>query len=249
MTRPLALSLLLAACSSEDPGGTAVAGDTVPDDYGAIVAEALWADDMTVTLSGDTLTLGDDGVPDHDVLEAYALMDGSTVGVVSSAYETSIPMTPVVADETTDTNMGSIGVAVSGGVFFNPYEGDGTSVALDNNFDVDGVPFLDTCSGHPLPTGGDYHYHGVPYCITDVIDADGAHSTLLGVLLDGFAVYGPAGEGGDAPTDLDACSGHVGVTPEFTTALYHYHLTETAPYSIPCYRGTADVETGMGPPA
>ncbi len=252
MTRPLPLVVsivaIVALASATGCTGTSEVETTLPADYGEVLAAALWADDMTVTLADDVLTLGDDGLPDHDVLEAYALMDGTTTPVVASPYTAEIPMAPVYADATTETGMGSIGVAISGGVYFNPYEGDGVSVALDNNFDVDGVPFLDTCSAHPLPSGGDYHYHGVPYCITDVVDADGAHSTLIGVLLDGFAVYGPQGEGGGAPTDLDECSGHTGATPEFADGVYHYHLTETAPYSIPCYRGEVD-STGMGPPA
>jgi hypothetical protein len=231
LSRALPLLALLAACTVDRTESV------VGADYGEIVAAAVWADDMTVTVADDTLTLSDDGVPDHDVLEAYALMDGSTVGVVESSYSMTFPMLPVAADSPSDTNMGAIGAAVSGGLYFNPYEGDGTSVALDNNFDVDGVPFVDSCNAHPLPNGGTYHYHGVPYCITDVLDTDGAHSVMIGVLLDGYTVYGPWGDGGVAPTDLDACSGHTGTTPEFTEAVYHYHLTETAPYSIPCYHG------------
>ena len=72
-----------------------------------------------------------------------------------------------------------------------------------------------------------------------------AHSTFIGLLLDGFAVYGPQGEGGSAPEDLDECSGHTGPTPEFPNGVYHYHLTESAPYSIPCYHGEVELS---GPP-
>jgi hypothetical protein len=229
----LFLLLALTACT------TGTEDTTLPADYATVVAEALWADDMTVSVAGDTLTVSDDGVPDHDLLEAYALMDGSTTAVGESAYILTFPTVPTVATSTVDTGMGTIGVAISGGQYFNPYEGDGVTVALDNNFDVDGVPFVDTCNGHPLPTGEDYHYHGVPYCITDEVDTDGAHSVLIGVLNDGYPVYGPWGEGGVAPSDLDECSGHLGATPEFVDGVYHYHLTETAPYSIPCYHGVA----------
>lgn len=244
MRRASSLSLsilLLAGCPTG--GGT-------PTDYGTTLANALWASDMDVSVSGDLLTLGDDGVPDHAVLEAYALADGSTVQVIESAYSVEIPTNPVFADAPTDTNMGSIGVAISGGVYFNPYEGGGASVAVDNNFDIDGVPFLDTCNGHPLPTGGDFHYHGVPYCITDEVDSAGEHSVIIGVLLDGYAVYGPQGEGGEAPSDLDECSGHDGATPEFPDGVYHYHFTEDSPYSIPCYSGEVDIDAmgGGAPP-
>lgn len=226
---------MLFACSSsvdsdKDP-------TVVPESYAETIAAAGWASDMTVSLANDTLSLQDDGIPDHDVLEAYALMDGSTTPVVANNYSTDISVAPVYSDTTTETGMGTIGIAISGGTYFNPYEGDGVSIAVDSNFYVDGIPFLDTCNAHPLPTGKEYHYHGIPYCITDVVDEDNAHSTLIGVLLDGFAVYGPQGEDGLAPDDLDECSGHTGPTPEFPEGVYHYHLTETAPYSITCYHG------------
>lgn len=234
--------LLLAGCPAGGSGDDddAVAAGT----YGEILAAALWADDIEVSLDGDTLTLSDDGIPDHDVLEAYLLIDGSTVGVVATAYEMEIPTNPTLAAEPTDTSLGSIGVAISGAVYFNPYEGDGTTVAVDNNFEADGIPFLDACNGHPLPSGGTFHYHGVPYCVTDKVDTAGEHSVIIGVLLDGFAVYGPQGEGGAAPDDLDACSGHEGPTPEFPDGVYHYHLTESSPYSIDCYAGEVDVDSG-----
>ncbi len=242
----LPLAALLAGCPAagsgddDDDGGSDLS-------YGETLAAALWSDGLAVGLDGDTLSFSGDGVPDHDVLEAYGLMDGSTVGVVGYALDMEINVAPVLADTPTDTGLGSIGMAISGAVYFNPYEGDGTSVAVDNNFDVDGVPFLDACNGHPLPSGDTFHYHGVPYCITDEVDTAGEHSVIIGVLLDGFAVYGPQGEDGASPDDLDACSGHEGPTPEFPDGVYHYHLTEDAPYSIDCYAGEVDVQQGGGP--
>jgi hypothetical protein len=80
---------------------------------------------------------------------------------------------------------------------------------------------------------------------------------MIGVLRDGFPVYGNLGEDGVEVTngDLDACSGHFGPTPEFPDGIYHYHLTEDeAPYSVDCYKGVVDPSTGDsqgngGPPA
>lgn len=221
--------------------------------WGAAASGASWGSNVTVGVDGDTLTFSSDGKPDHDVLEAYALMDGSTIGVTGSDISYSIPLCPTLAAEPTDTGLGTIGFAISGAVFFNPYEGDGTTIAVDSNFDVDGAPFLDACNGHPLPTSTTYHYHGIPYCITDMLDTDGEHSKIIGFLLDGFPVYGPKGEGGEAPSDLDDCSSHFGPTPEFPDGVQHYHMTEDAPYSIKCYVGETDgIAAGgnmmMGPP-
>ena len=40
--------------------------------------------------------------------------------------------------------------------------------------------------------------------------------------------------------DLDECSGHFGVTPEFPEGIYHYVLTEDFPFVPRAYRGTPD---------
>jgi YHYH protein len=90
-----------------------------------------------------------------------------------------------------------------------------------------------------LQSGHGYHYHGVPECIKNA-GASGQHSPIIGVLFDGFPVYGKKGPGGKAMTNenLDECSGHMGPTPDFPKGIYHYHLTsDKAPYSIDCYHG------------
>lgn len=214
-------------------------------DYAAIVMAAPWASDMTLDFAEETLTIMDDGIPDRGVLELYAVPDGTTTPVVASPYSHAIPMQPVLAAQTTETNLGAIGVTLSGGLLFNPYDGGG-EVAIDMNFVADGVPFIDPCNGHPVGTGMQYHYHGVPYCITDTIDEPGAHSSLLGVLLDGFPLYGSKEGNDEAPSDLDACNGHTGPTPEFPAGIYHYHLSEVSPYSIQCFSGEV-VMNGGGP--
>lgn len=256
-----ALALAWAGCSDDDDTTAAAPstggdgtddGDNTDDgaaaDPASVVQAAGWADNVTITLSGDSFTFESDGLPDHGALDAYALMGGDTIGVSATDISLEIPLNPVVAASTTEAGLGAIGAAISGAVFFNPYEGDGTTVALEDNFEVDGAPFIDSCNGHPLGTGDTYHYHGIPYCITDVVDTPGEHSTLIGYLLDGFPVYGP-NEGDDSPpTDLDDCSSHEGPTPEHPQGVRHYHLTETAPYSIPCYVGEVSASNTMGTP-
>jgi YHYH protein len=108
------------------------------------------------------------------------------------------------------------------------------------------LPNIDACNGHPLQSGADYHYHGVPYCITDTIDVVTEHSRILGFIRDGFPVYGPRNTNGKklSNADLDECSGHVGATPEFPKGIYHYHLTDdAAPYSLNCNRGVVAART------
>ena len=275
-----ALMLLAAACGSSDddasgasttvggatttgaetttPTTAAPGGSEVPDEAsGTAAAEgAQWGDNVTVTVEGGEIHYESDGIPNHEYLDAYQQLPAGELQTVGEVpVDISVPLVPEVADATTETGMGAIGVTLSGAVLFDPYEGDGTTLAYDDNFTIDGVPFIDDCGGHPAPPQGQYHYHGIPTCITSEVDVAGGHSVLLGYLLDGFAVYGPQGEDGDAPTDLDDCGGHVGATPEFPQGAYHYHLTETAPYAPTCYHGTVDAAAtqagppGVGPPA
>jgi hypothetical protein len=77
---------------------------------------------------------------------------------------------------------------------------------------------FDRCGGHPAP-GGQYHYHGEPYSIS----SDDAH--LIGVLRDGYFVYGRRDSDGSLP-QLDAIGGHMGVPPDGASAQYHYHLNQ-----------------------
>lgn len=50
-------------------------------------------------------------------------------------------------------------------------------------------------------------------------------------------------QGGDDPTILDECNGHVGPAGD-----YHYHATASFPYILGCYTGTAINNGGMGMP-
>lgn len=211
---------------------------------------------MTITVNNNRLIFQSDGIPSHEVLDSYLGLDAqgvivTTIGSVD--LNIAIPLNPALADSTTETNASTIGFALSGAVFYNPYEGgaDRDTVANDDNFTVDGVPFIDGCGGHPDPhNGGMYHYHGIPYCVSDAVDTAGQHSVLIGYLLDGFPVYGPQDIDGNAPTDLDDCHGHFGVTPEFPEGTYHYHMLDVTPYSVPCYSGSplTGGPPGGGPP-
>ena len=63
------------------------------------------------------------------------------------------------------------------------------------------------------------------------LTTNASKDALLGVLLDGFPVYGPE-EGGKTVTSsaLDAYHGHTLATKEFPDGIYHYHKTGDVPY-------------------
>ncbi|WP_299414742.1 YHYH protein [uncultured Sulfitobacter sp.] len=258
-------ALYLLSSYPQDTSGTV--------DTSAAVEAATWADNVSITLDAaeSTFTFQSNGIPDHGFAEQYLIPIDPTdqpfsdkpaefFDVVNSAeyfteseINTTITTTPVYAKEPTDTSLGRIGVALSGAQIFNDYEDmERTVVAIDDQVIHDHVPFLDECNGHTLVDGTDYHYHGIPVCLTVRLDVEGEHSYMLGVLEDGFPVYSNLDVNGvEISSDaLDECSGHVGPTPEFPDGTYHYHLTaDEAPYMIDCYHGEieqAEMMRGSG---
>jgi len=273
----LAISaLVLAACTSTDSSdhssmtiestsdGTAADSSTTDSSAAGSTADGLmlasWGDNVSVSFADGTLRFVSDGLPDHERQAEYAVPTaGVQVPDASSAvamadptvaqnYDFTITTTPVLADEPTSTSLGTIGVMISGAALFNPYEGDGSTVATASNFTVtnasgQSVAFLDDCNGHPTPMGS-YHYHALPTCITETIDDEGGASHILGVAFDGFPIYGDRALDGSQLTadDLDECSGIFSATPEFPDGIYHYVLLDTADStsSIRCFSGVVD---------
>jgi hypothetical protein len=137
-----------------------------------------------------------------------------------------ITTSPAAAASTSDTPLGPIGISVNGVVFYNQY------AAMRQPLTGEIVSF-DRYNGHPNQIN-QYHYHFEPLSITS-----SSRSRLIGVLLDGFPVYGPIDRDGTTPSNLDACNGHTSVTADFAAGIYHYHATSSVPYISGCFRGTA----------
>ena len=222
--------------------------------------QAAWGDNVTVTVSEGVLRFQSDGLPNHDRDAEYALpnqgvrVPGASTAVagedptVAQSYDYSIPLTPTKVAEPTSTSLGLIGVMISGAGLFNPYEGDGSTVATASNFSVknangDDVWFLDDCAGHPTPMG-QYHYHALPKCVTAQVDTAAGPSHIIGVAFDGYPIYGDRDVDGKQLTkdDLDECNGITSETPEFPDGVYHYVLLDTADStsSIRCFSGQVD---------
>ncbi len=252
----------------------AAAQDTAPQaDTRAAVEGADWSDNVTITIdeAANSFNFKSNGIPEHGFAEKYLIPKGTPGEPVANysiddftivesdnfftetPVDTDITTQPVYSSETTDTQLGRIGVALNGAQLFNDYEThERTIVALDDNAFHDHAAFIDECNGHTLADGSDYHYHGIPVCLTVNLDTEGEHSYMLGVLEDGFPVYANQDVNGEiiGNDQLDECSGHFGPTPEFPEGIYHYHLTaDEAPYMVDCYHGEIEVdETRGGPP-
>jgi hypothetical protein len=99
--------------------------------------------------------------------------------------------------------------------FYNQYAGPNNQ-ALTNE-----INSFDQFLGHPQ-NSGQYHYHVEPTYLTGLQGSD----AFLGLLADGFPVYGPV-ENGQTITnsDLDAYHGHTSATVDFPNGIYHYHVT------------------------
>ncbi len=147
----------------------------------------------------------------------------------------TLPANPNAAAAPSCLPMGMIGFVLSGVAIYNALDAAGMDAVANE--------IQDHCNGHPQMIG-QYHYHNMSVCLTDPDGARGKHSDLLGFALDGYGIYGPHGERGKllSNADLDACHGHEhaitwnGVKKK----LYHYHATAEYPYTLGCFRGTAN---------
>ncbi|MCW7468406.1 YHYH protein [Leptospira kanakyensis] len=134
----------------------------------------------------------------------------------------------------TQSGYASVGITVNGLAIFNNAAAPGDTLATEEQT-------FDKFNGHPQSSGV-YHHHSQP------LNVSNNNSNLIGMLIDGFAVYGRdctlnANSGGTTSTptiagsQLDANHGHTTTTTHFTTATYHYHYT---------YDSTATINTLIG---
>lgn len=194
---------------------------------------AQFGGSVTATLDGTVAVLRTTDVPDHRspyfgaghaMYESpHAGMQVNPHAIASQNIVMRVPLVPQIGNAS-DTPLGPIGVAVNGVVFFNQYAAGRQPLTNE-------ILSFDRHNGHPAPSN-QYHYHFEPLWITAA-----SKSRLIGVLMDGFPVYGPQDAGGVTPANLDVCNGHVSATPEFPDGLYHYHTTTAVPYISGCYRG------------
>ena len=131
-------------------------------------------------------------------------------------YEVTITVdaTPNFSNVSIETEVNTIGIAVSGGYIFNQLEGPdvlnpGTAQGLDYT------------GGHIGPSV--YHYHLEPHAFSS------DDSKLIGILIDGVFIYGrKCTSTGTYPVDLDEVGGHTHITEHSSgEEEYHYHMLNT----------------------
>ncbi|GMH70103.1 hypothetical protein TrST_g7284 [Triparma strigata] len=197
----------------------------------------------------------------------------------ASCEEQTVPAPSVTSTPSGTPLLGRIAMTLSGGVnIYSAFE------AGFNDCDVDGQPcacsgascpggmdvktceehlyhactsdvvyqmFMDSCGGHATP----YHIHTDPICNYE--SSDNGHSTLVGVSMDGYGIYGKFETDQQRPCDLDVCHGHVGFVPvqeehgvTKSVEVYHYHVQDSDVYpytwTLGCYgdpKTPIDLET------
>jgi hypothetical protein len=252
----IVLVAAIIACSSSATTSSSTTTDGTSTVSG--LQAAKWGTNVTVSYTSGSIRFQSNGLPNHARQAEYAVPNAGVV--VPSAttahaaadptraqtYDFQITTTPKKAATVTSGSLGTIGVMISGASLFNPYEGDGKTVALASNFTVKDsagvdVAFLDACNGHPTPMGM-YHYHGLPPCVTATVDAANGPSHIIGIAFDGFPIYGNRDINGAviSTAQLDQCNGITSATPEFPAGIYHYVLLDVpnASSSIKCFSGT-----------
>jgi hypothetical protein len=215
-------SFAFIACGNDDDG--AIATDDGDDTDVTAELHAAFAefdtDETDIYIDGSEVVIETTGLPNHTTIywgegndlyiEEPTVDPTPTIIPNRDASATlRISTNPTLASTSTSTQLGSIGIAVSGAAIFNDQEGNGPLNGA--------VGSLDYTGGHIGPSV--YHYHLEPVAFSDDDDA------LVGVMADGFFIYGrKCNATDDYPTDLDTSGGHTSTTQHTDEAEYHYHI-------------------------
>lgn len=226
--------LVLLACSSGDDA-TIEQEEVITEETDYDISSILSKFDgigLSYEVNGNTVTFTTADLPNHTspyyetsnpLYEAY---NGTNPNfnlnpnrIAAQNIVFTITLNPSEASFKEATPMGPIGISRNGVVFFNQYAAGGSPLTNEINS-------FDQYLGHPAGQGN-YHYHIEPTYLTQEFGED----AFLGLLADGFPVYGPMENGKEITnTDLDAYHGHVSATPDFPNGIYHYHITSEDPY-------------------
>lgn len=234
-------SLISISCTNGDDGSSEEEAED-EDEVGITELSSAFdefSDAVTVILSdnGTQIFIETTGFPNHTSIywnpndPSGLYIDETPEGVVKTTQNTyigggpgeassfTVDASPDLDGSTISTQLGTIGIAVSGAAIFNDQEGNGDLGDAAGSLDYNGA--------HKGP--GVYHYHLEPRSITNDDDE------LVGILLDGVFLYGRRDyPSNDYPTDLDASGGHFGPTPHNPDGEYHYHIINEV-YSAPTY--------------
>ena len=199
----------------------------------ASVADAGFAESVTVTCTDTHAILQSDTYPDHELMTGIV---GTNEQVpVPADYPAPILLDPVLGTQPL-TRDAALGVAVNGVPIYDYTAGGEMSEADLAHHQAQHDTFqtgqLDVCGGH-AGRGDDYHYHMAPVCMIAQMENAGPDS-IIGWAFDGYPIYGDLNPDGSEIPDgaLDVCNGQ----PDDVFG-YRYHTSEDTPYIVQCLMG------------
>ncbi|EZH72213.1 hypothetical protein ATO12_25095 [Aquimarina atlantica] len=228
------------ACSNDDDtiaGNNGDEGTITSTDYDiSPILTKFNAAGLSYEISGNNVIFTTNNLPDHKSpyyldteweTELYEPYTGSNTNftlnpnrIAEQNITITVPIHPAEATTKEATALGAMGIAINGVVFYNQYAGPNNQPLTSE------INSFDQYLGHPQQQGG-YHYHQEPKYLTSKFGED----TFLGILADGFPVYGPIENGEEVSNaDLDEYHGHTSATTDFPNGIYHYHITSEDPY-------------------
>ena len=225
------LMSVAAGCGGASTAANTTAAQPGTTDTSLPAIFALFTNGVTVTKDGDYVVIRTKDLPDHKTPyydtanPLYTAYNGSNASfkinpnrIAEQQLSFRIPIAPSRLSSASPTPLGPIGVAFNGVALFNQYAGPNQPLTGE-------IDSFDQYNGHPQQTG-QYHYHVEPVWLTS-----SSKGAIVGILLDGYPVYGPVENGKTLTSaDLDALHGHTGATKEYPNGIYHYHTTADAPY-------------------
>jgi hypothetical protein len=202
----------------------------------SIMCDETWMYVSSLEVPNDEMMVGITGW-NQQVPLPFVMSD-----VLSTMWK--IPLKPKYSKATTaTTGVGATGLMVNGVPLFNATKPsqNGNQSAYQPSADPLLTGELDHCDGHS-GRGDDYHYHAYPSCLVTALvrfsHTSKAKNGLLGWAIDGFPIYGLTETSGSSVTKLDACMGH-----DLKNGIgYHYHFSNSAPYSPMCFHGVVPIE-------
>lgn len=197
-----------------------------------------WNSQLTINVEGDERLISGNALPDHPTgqfpispSDPAFQYDRNPNSIAEKSYSLILPANPEIANQSSPTTLGPVGIMLSGAFLFNALDASGRDAAAHET--------QDACDGHPQ-MNGIYHYHSFSPCIKTTPAPNS--SQLVGYALDGFGIYVEYGPDGKMLTDndLDADHGRTS-TVEWDgkkVQMYHYDVTQEYPYTIGAFKGT-----------
>ena len=254
----IATTTTIAAGTTSSNSGLAAAG-ICPTAYFPSLANSVGAGAAYVKPSISVTCTDSVAVITSNNMIGYPFVPLTPNALRPQNYVWRISRTPAIAPSPTlivrngMPTLGTLGFTTTGLAIYGPTEGPIPANTPYGDPNYNGL--LDTCGGH---TGynADYHYHQI-FAIT----ACSLEETIVGYALDGFPIYSnpsykwksgyektgnPKSYSFKAYTytggtnSLDECNGQ-----KQDDGSYRYYITESFPYVIGCYTGTAKKQSGV----